>query len=55
MIKKGMRFKSNKSGTIIVITGKKNGMGHWNTRKETGKKNHTIHEGTINKFYTEVR
>ena len=50
--KKGMRFKSNSSNTVIVLTGKKDGMGHWNTKKVGSKNNHSIHEGTIKKYYS---
>lgn len=51
-LKKGMRLKSNRSNTVIVLTGKKNGMGHWNTKKVNSKNNHSIHEGTIKKYYS---
>ena len=50
--KKGMRLKSNNSNTVIVLTGKKNGMGYWNTKKVGSKNNHSIHEGTIKKYYS---
>ena len=51
-LKKGMRLKSNSSNSVIVLTGKKNGMGHWNTKKIGSKNNHSIHEETIKKYYS---
>ena len=53
--RKGMKLKSKTSGLVITLTGKASGNNHWNTRKGRSKNNHTVHEGTLDKFYVEVR
>lgn len=51
----GRIFKSNTNGKIIKIVKKKSGNGHWTCVQIDGaKKSHHIHEGTLNKFYSEV-
>ena len=49
--KKGMKFKSTTSNTVIVLLNRKSGNRHWNTKKLNGGKAHMIHEGTLEKFY----
>ena len=55
-IRKGMKFKSKTNHVMIEILNRKNGNGHWNTRKITGsnKNVHMIHEGTLKKYYSLV-
>lgn len=53
-VKIGQKYKSMTSNSIITITSKKSGNGHWNTRKDNSKNNHTIHEGTLNKYWSKV-
>lgn len=49
----GMILKSNTSSVRIKLTSKHNGNGHWNSCKLNGSnKNHRIHEGTLDRFYT---
>lgn len=49
--KRGMRLKAKGSNTVITLINKKSGNRHWNTAKEGSKNNHTVHEGTLDKYY----
>jgi hypothetical protein len=53
--KRGMKLKSKTSGSIITLTNRASGNLHWNTKKTGSKNNHKIHEGTLDKFYTELK
>ena len=49
----GMVLKSKTSNVVIKLTSRHNGNGHWNSCKIGGSnKNHRVHEGTLDKFYT---
>lgn len=50
-IKPGARFRDNNTGRVIVVT-KRAGGKHWSC--VCGKKNHRLHEGTLQKFYTRL-
>ncbi len=52
-IRRGMTLKSKTSKKVVVVKTKAGGMGHWNCA--CGNKSHKIHEGTLNKFYEEVK
>lgn len=52
----GKKFKSKTSSIEIKIISKKSGNGHWNcVQINGGKKSHHIHEGTLKKFYEEIK
>ena len=50
--KKNMLLKSNNSKKIVKLISKSGGNNHWRCTQVNGKKAHTIHEGTLIKFYT---
>lgn len=54
--KVGMLLQSKTSPVVIKLTSKHNGNGHWNSCKvnSTTKKQHRVHEGTLDKFYEVV-
>ena len=55
--KKGMILRSKTSSVVIMLTGKHNGNGHWNSTKVnegSSHKNHRVHEGTLTKYYEVV-
>ena len=51
----GMLLKAKTSGIVIKLVSRKNRNGHWNSQKIGRKKAHMIHEGTLDKFYEEVK
>ena len=53
--KKGMLLKSVNNKTILKLKNKKGGNGHWTCNVINSKKSHTVHEGTLKRFYTEYR
>jgi len=50
----GMTLKSKKSHVTITLVNRASGNGHWNTKKEGSKNSHTVHEGTLDKFFERV-
>jgi len=51
-VKAGQIWRSKGGTSEIQIKSKKNHNGHWNTHKLNGSKNnHSIHEGTLFKFW----
>ena len=51
--RKGMRLKSNTSKSVLTLVNRATGNHHWNTKKDGSKNSHKIHEGTLDKFYSE--
>lgn len=53
--KKGMKLQSRTDPKVIImLTGRYNGNGHWNSTKVnegSSNKNHRVHETTLNKYY----
>jgi hypothetical protein len=49
--KKGQVFKSINSDLRIQLVSRKTHMGHWNTKKLGSRNAHSVHEGTLQKFY----
>ena len=57
-IKKGQVWKSKDNGITFIIIGKNGGNRHWTTKrigKQSGKPIHKMHEGTILKFYEQLK
>jgi len=53
---KGKTFQCKTSSKIIKVIKKYGGNGHWVCNQLNGKKqSHHIHEGTIKKFYEEIK
>lgn len=51
-VRVGQIWKAKTSNVKLLITSKKSGNGHWNTKKLPKSANsHQIHEGTLNRFY----
>ena len=50
--RKGVQLKSNTSKSVITLVNRASGNRHWNTKKQGSKNSHTVHEGTLDKFYS---
>jgi hypothetical protein len=48
-ISPGQCWRSKSGGFVVEITGKATGNKHWHAKR--GRHSHTIHEGTLAKFY----
>ena len=51
--RRGMRLEAKLSKSVIILVNRASGNKHWNTQKIGSKNNHKIHEGTLDKFYSE--
>lgn len=54
-LKRGMRLKAKNSNVVLQLINKKGGNGHWTCNQENRKGSHTVHEGTLKKFYEPIK
>jgi hypothetical protein len=54
-IKRGMVFRNKTTGKLFYIRNKATGNRHWNASAMIGPTSHKIHEGTLMKFYEQVK
>ena len=52
-LRRGLVLADKETGREIKLIKPVGGFGHWNCK--CGKKNHRVHEGTLKKFYEELK